>query len=216
MTTTLQPPLSQGSQTPPPRPAPPIPFNGRAPLYRLSVDRYDRMVELGILTENDPVELIDGYLVEKMPANPQHDGSVRALLRRLPRLVPAEWTLGSQMGVRLAGGRPEPDVWLARGDERVYFARHPSPSDLGLVIEVADSSLDFDQVDKARAFARDRIPVYWIVNLPDRRVEVYTEPTGPGDEPRYPTVRHFPAGTAVPVELDGQVVASIPVDELLP
>jgi hypothetical protein len=54
------------------------------------------------------------------------------------------------------------------------------------------------------------------VNLPDRRVEVYTDPTGPSDDPRYQTVRHFAAGTAVPVELDGQTVGSIPVDDILP
>jgi hypothetical protein len=58
--------------------------------------------------------------------------------------------------------------------------------------------------------------VYWIVNLVDRRVEVYTDPNGPGDDPRYHTLRVFPAGAAVPVELDGAAIGSIPVDDLLP
>jgi Uma2 family endonuclease len=185
-------------------------------IHPLTVDQYDRMVELGILTENDRVELIDGYLVDKMPATPPHNGSVMAVVRHLLRYAPPGWAVLSQMGTRLAGSRPEPDAFVARGSDRDYFQRVATPADLGLVVEVSNSSLDFDQEDKARVYARDRIPVYWIVNLPERRVEVYTDPTGPGDEPRYATVRHFPAGTAVPVELDGQAVAVIPVDELLP
>lgn len=185
-------------------------------MHALTVEQYDRMVELGILTGADRVELIDGYLVDKMPANPEHDFSIRALDRRLQRLLTTAWTLSNQMGIRLDRSRPGPDLSVARGDERAYAARHPSPADLALVVEVSDSSLDFDQDDKARLYARDRIPVYWIVNLPERRVEVYTDPTGPGDEPRYATVRHFPTGTAVPAELDGQTVGTIPVDEILP
>src|SRR3954471_19568395 len=98
-----------------PRTLPPPPFNGRAIFYPLTVDKYDRMVELGVLGTADKVELLDGYLVQKMPANPHHDGSIRALLRRFPALLGPGWTIGSQMGVRLARSRPEPDVWVARG-----------------------------------------------------------------------------------------------------
>lgn len=199
-----------------PAAAPLPPFKAMASFHVFTVAEYDRMVETGILTEDDRVELLEGYVVEKMPANPPHDGSVMAVVRRLLRFAPPGWMVLSQMGARLAESRPEPDAFVARGDEREYFTRHPSAADLGLVVEVADSSLDFDQEDKARIYARGAIPVYWIVNLPDRRVEVYTDPTGPADEPRYQTARHFPSGTVVPVELDGQTVASIPVDELLP
>lgn len=215
MTPTLQAPPPQGTQTPPPAARPASPPAGVS-LFRLTGEQYDRMVEQGILAEDDRVELINGYLVAAMPANPQHHGAVRAVSRRLTFLAPSGWTVGSQMDVRLADSRPEPDAWLARGDERIYFTRHPLPSDLGLVVEVSDSSLNFDQQDKAGVYARDRIPVYWVVNLPERRVEVYTDPTGPADEPRYQAVRHFPVGTAVPVELDGQAVGTIPVDDLLP
>jgi Uma2 family endonuclease len=185
-------------------------------LYQLSGEQYDRMVEHGILTTNDRVELIDGYLVEKMPANPPHENTVAAATELLIRVIPPGWTVRPQLGVSLVASRPEPDVAVARGNRKTFGNRRPRPDELGLVVEVSDSRLTFDQTDKARTYARDLIPVYWVVNLPERRVEVYTDPTGPGDEPRYQAVRHFPVGAAVPVELDGQAVGTVPVDELLP
>jgi Uma2 family endonuclease len=187
-----------------------------ASFRKFTVDEYDRLIEQGFLTEDDRVELLEGYVVLKMPADPPHDSSVMAVFRRLDRLLPAGWTARSQVGTRLSESRPEPDVAVARGGERDYFHRHPGPADLGLVVEVSDSSLDRDQQDKTRIYSRDRVPVYWVVNLVDRRVEVYTDPTGPGDDPRYHTLRVFPPGTAVPVELDGVTAGTIPVDDLLP
>jgi Uma2 family endonuclease len=194
----------------------PLPFQGMTTFYKLTGDQYDRMVQAGILSDEDRVELLEGWMVQKMPGNPLHDTSVWAANERLTRLVPADWAVRCQLGSKLTESRPEPDVAVARGPGRQYFTRHPDQADLGLVVEVSDSSLARDQGDKARIYARDRVPVYWIVNLIDRRVEVYTDPTGPGDDPRYHTLRVFPAGAAVPVELDGQTVGTIPVDELLP
>lgn len=81
---------------------------------------------------------------------------------------------------------------------------------------MSDSSLDRDQQEKAYIYARDGIPVYWIVNLIDRRVEVYTDPTGPADLPQYRTRQDYPPGAAVPVVLDGVTVGTVPVEELLP
>lgn len=196
--------------------ATPFPFGGMASFHRWTVDEYDRLIEQGFLTKYDRVELLEGYVVQKMPANPPHDTSISVVSARLIRMVPDGWTVRCQVGTKLTESRPEPDVAVARGGERTYFARHPGPADLGLVVEVSDSSLDRDQQDKTRIYARDRVPVYWIVNLVDRRLEVYTAPSGPGDDPRYHTLRVFPAGAAVPVELDGTTVGTIPVDDLLP
>ena len=193
-----------------------LPFKAMTTFRPLTVNEYDKMVESGVLTTEDRVELLEGYMVLKMPANPPHDGCVTALFHCLNRLTPPGWTARSQVGTRLPDSRPEPDASVARGTLRTYFTRHPGPADLGLVVEVSDSSLDRDQLDKARIYARSKVPVYWVVNLVDRRVEVYTDPTGPGDAPSYQTTRQFGPGEAVPVELDGQTVATIPVDELLP
>jgi len=192
------------------------PFGGMAAFATFTVDQYDEMVRTGILDKDDRVELLEGYVVLKMPADEPHENTVAALTEVMTLLRLPGWFVSSQIGINSSTSRPEPDVYLARGDRKTYTACRPGPADLGLVVEVADSSLASDRIHKARIYARDRIPVYWIVNLPDRRVEVYTDPTGSGDEPRYATVRHFSAGTAVPVELDGQAVGTIPVDEILP
>jgi Uma2 family endonuclease len=194
----------------------PLPFKAMASFRKFTVDEYDRLIEQGILTEDDRVELLEGYVVLKMPGNPPHDSSVTATHTLLSGVIPTGWVARCQVGTALSESRPEPDIAIARGTLRTYFSRHPGPADLGLVVEVSESSLDRDQQDKTRIYARDRVPVYWVVNLVDRRVEVYTDPTGPGDDPRYHTLRVFPPGTAVPVELDRVTVGKVPVDELLP
>jgi Uma2 family endonuclease len=120
-----------------------------------------------------------------------------------------------QGAVTFSTSEPEPDFAVTRGGEGEYDHRKPGPADVGLLVEVADSSLDRDRTDKARIYAGVGVPVYWIVNLVDRRVEVLTDPTGPAPDPHYRTTRRFDPGTAIPVELDGTVVASIPVDEII-
>lgn len=193
-----------------------LPFQAMTTFRKMSVAEYDKLIELGYLSDEDAIELLEGHMVLKMPINPPHEFATNALFRRLDRLVPAGWTVRCQVSVRLPESRPEPDLSVARGDERTFSTRSPEPGELGLVMEVAESSLRRDQQDKFRIYARDRVPVYWVVNLIDRRVEVYTNPNGPGDDPRYHTLRVFPAGDAVPVELDGVAVGTIPVADILP
>lgn len=191
-------------------------FKAATAFRKLSVDEYEKLVESGDLTDEDRVELLEGHMVYKMPSNPPHEFATTALSRRLERLLPANWLTRCQHGIRMAESRPEPDLAVVRGVERDYARRQPRPNDVGLLAEISDSSLDRDQLDKTRIYARDGIPVYWIVNLVDRRVEVHTDPSGPGDDPRYRTLRVFPMGSAVPVELDGTTVGTIPVDDLMP
>ncbi len=197
--------------------AKPVPtFKADAAFRTISGDEYDHLVRTGVLTKQDKVELLEGYMVLKMPTNPPHDNATNVLTELLVRLVPNGWVVRGQATAKLSVSRPEPDVAVARGDRRTYFTRHPGPADFGLVVEVSDSSLDRDQLDKTRIYARDRIPVYWVVNLVDRRVEVYTNPNGPGDNPRYHTLDVYGPGKLVPVVLDGVTVGTIPVDELMP
>jgi len=99
---------------------------------------------------------------------------------------------------------PEPDLIVARGGLRDYLGRKPTVPDTALIIEVADSSLAIDSGDVLRTYAAEGFPIYWIVNIPKRRVEVYREPTGPSDRPGYQACRHFAPGERVPVVLDGR------------
>lgn len=187
-----------------------------ASIPRFSVARYQRMIEAGILTPDDKVELLENHLVLKMPRNPLHDGLILRLDKRLSRWLPAGWDLRGQSAVELADSQPEPDFAVVREAPDDYMSRHPNPADVGLVIEVADSSLLRDQRDKTRIYARGSIPCYWIVNLVDRRIEVYTQPSGPAAVPAYNSFHLYQPGDDVPLVLDGATVGTIPAAELLP
>src|SRR5437868_1719456 len=107
---------------------------------RFSVDEYHRLTELGILTEDDNLELIEGYLVLKMARNPPHDGTIHRALKRLARVLPTGWDVRIQSAITLAESEPEPDLAVVRDDPAGYTTRHPGAADVGLVIEVADST----------------------------------------------------------------------------
>jgi Uma2 family endonuclease len=199
--------------TPPPTP---VTYGLDASTFRFSVARYQRMIETGILTAEDKVELLENYLVLKMPRNPLHDGTVQLATEALLRVVPQGWRLRVQLTVVLPDSQPEPDFSIVRGDARTYLTRHPGPSDVGLIVEVAESSLLRDQRDKTRIYARAGIPCYWIVNLVDRRIEVYSQPSGPAAVPAYASFQLYQPGDSVPLVLDGNTVGTVSVDELLP
>jgi Uma2 family endonuclease len=159
MSTTLQPP-DLG----------PLPLD----FYRMTVDEYERLAAAGIL--DDPrVELIDGYLVRKMTKKPRHVVVTERLRRLLDPIVPVGWHIRQEQPIRIPDfDEPEPDIAVVRGNLDDYASRHPGPSDVGLLIEVAEASLPRDQHQKLAAYARAAIPFFWIINLVDERVEVYS------------------------------------------
>jgi Uma2 family endonuclease len=184
-------------------------------IWRLSVDQYHEMIRAGVLTEDDPVELLEGWLVAKMVKRPPHRMVTGLTREALAARVPVGWFLDDQEPITLDDSEPEPDVQVVRGTRRDYLARHPGPSDVALVVEVSDSSLERDRDWKKQIYARARIPVYWIINLIDRQVEVYTDPTGPAEPPDYRQRRDYRVGDMVPLIIDGKEVAQISVAELL-
>jgi Uma2 family endonuclease len=186
------------------------------PIYRLSVEQYHAMARAGILTEDDPVELLEGWLVQKMTKYRPHVIATGLVRRALERLLPAGWYVAVQDPITTADSEPEPDVAVVRGEERDYPDRHPGPGDVPLVVEVADSSLTQDQGAKKRLYAGAGIAVYWIVNLIDGRIEVYADPTGPVPAPSYRQQHLYGPAETIPVVLDGAEIGSLPVRELLP
>jgi Uma2 family endonuclease len=196
--------------------ATPVTYGHDASIARFSVARYQKMIEAGILTAADKVELLENYVVLKMPRNPPHDGTIQLITETLAPAVPPGWCLRAQLTVVFADSQPEPDFAVVRGSPRSYLARHPTAADVGLLVEVADSSLLRDQRDKTRIYARGGIPCYWIVNLVDRRVEVYSQPSGPTPVPAYGAFQTYQPGDAVPLVLDGTTAATVPATDLLP
>jgi Uma2 family endonuclease len=186
------------------------------PIWRLSVEQYHRMIEAGILDEDAPVELLEGLLVRKMPKKRPHSYATQLLRNTLSRVLPAGWHVQDQEPVTTKDSEPEPDLSVIRGDLRDYPDRHPGPKDTGLVIEVADATLARDRGTKKRVYARAGVPVYWIVNLQDRNIEVYTEPASRGRPPDYRKRRHYGPEEELPLLLDGREVARLAVRDLLP
>jgi Uma2 family endonuclease len=186
-------------------------------LHRLSLDQYRRMVSAGILSRKDRCELIRGWLVEKMAENPPHTICSCKLNKLLVRMLGDDWALRSDKPIELVHSEscPEPDFVVATGEDDAYSSRHPRDGEILLVVEIADTSVNLDQELMLPIYALEKIPVYWIVNLIDRRVEVYTQPRG-GKKPTYRTRTDYPPGGSVPVVLGGAEVGSIAVDEILP
>lgn len=182
---------------------------------RFTVVEYHKMIRAGILTESDNIELIEGFLVLQQPRGVAHDFTVTALAADLRPLVPEEYVFSPRCALTLADSEPEPDFSIAKGPISLYTHRHPGPADTALVIEVSASSLAYDRTDKARVYARAGIPVYWVVNVIDKQVEVYTQPSGPCDAPAYARQEVFAAGTNVPVVLDGNTVGAIAVSDVV-
>jgi hypothetical protein len=183
---------------------------------RITVAQYKRLIEAGVLTPDDKVELLEGLIVLREPRDPPHDGTCGIIADLLNSILPDGWNYRCLSALELSDSVPEPDFALVRGDARTYTTRHPTPADTGLLVEVANTSLLRDRQDKARIYARANVVCYWIVNLEDRRVEVHTQPSGPVALPAYASVQSYGAGDSVPLLLDGVGVASIPVADLLP
>jgi Uma2 family endonuclease len=192
--------------------APAVPSD---PIWRLSVRQYHWMTRAGMFTDDDPIELLEGWLVSKMPKNPPHRTVTRRAFDSIARLLPAGWYVDSQEPITTPDSEPEPDVIVVRGESEQYFDRHPGPEDLALVIEVADSTVHRDRTLKKRIYARARISCYWIINLPEKQIEVYMSPSGTGSQPSYKERQDYFLTDDLPLVLDGQEVGRLPVRDLL-
>jgi Uma2 family endonuclease len=186
------------------------------PIHRLTVDQYLAMIDAGILTDHDRVELLEGWLVEKMTKHPPHASTTRRVRRLLDAIAPKGWLVLSQDPILTGDSAPEPDVAIVRGEEATFQQRHPRADEVALVVEVADASLADDRGVKKRLYARANIRIYWIVNLVDRQIEVYTEPSGPVEQSDYRQSHVYSLADTISIVLDGATVGSVPVKELLP
>jgi Uma2 family endonuclease len=184
-------------------------------VYRLTVDQYDRMVRDGTLDEHDPVELLGGVLVRKMPQNPEHVWAVDELGEMLAARRSDAWHVRKEHPVRIPDyDEPEPDLAIVRGTRAALRGMHPGPADLYLVVEVGNTTLDDDQGVKKERYALAGIPVYWIVNLRDGLVEVYSDPDQASGQ--YGAHVDYKPGENVPVIIEGREVTRIAVADLLP
>ncbi len=198
--------------------APPVSVVSQSPalsFHRFTVEQYHAMIDAGILKSGERCELLEGWIIDKMTINPPHATCISLVQTYLLSKLPSDWMLRIQLPITLATGEPEPDLLVARGPIRRYGQSHPTPKETGLLIEVADSTLDLDREFKSLIYAKAGFQVYWIINLIDSRIEVYTDPIG-GKSPAYRKQSDYSAEQVVPIILDGREIARIPVRELLP
>jgi Uma2 family endonuclease len=141
---------------------------------RWSRFEYERLVDLGAFHPGDRVELVAGELLVREPQGSPHATGVRAVEEALRAALGPGWEVRTQMPVALDDeSEPEPDVIVAPGSFRDY--RHAHPSRPVVLVEVSESSLDYDREDKGSLYARAHVPEYWIANLAERVLEVYRE-----------------------------------------
>jgi Uma2 family endonuclease len=185
------------------------------PIWKLTVEQYHRMVAAGILTEDDTIELLEGWLITKMPKSPRHRLMTRLVRDALEKLLPEGWFVESQEPLTLNDSEPEPDVMIVRGSPRDYADHHPGSADVGLVVEVADSTLVRDRKLKRRVYARAGIPVYFLLNIAQNptRLEVYTNPSV--ELETYQQRQEYQSDDTVPVMLEGIVIGTLALNEMI-
>jgi Uma2 family endonuclease len=183
--------------------------------HRISVDQYHRMIQAGILREDDRVELLEGWMVDKTTHNPPHDGTIQLVEEEVGPRLPPNWKLRIQSAITLATSEPEPDIAVVRGSVRRYLKAHPRPADIGCLMEVAESSVEDDRDRKGIIYARALIPIYWVINIPESQIEAYTEPRG-GRKASYAKRQDFKPNDKIPLILDGREIARFLVRNLLP
>jgi hypothetical protein len=149
-----------------------------------------------------------------MPKSRSHSIVTNLIIQALQQLIANTHHIEAQEPITLGTSEPEPDVMVLQG-QILDYPDHPQGEAISLLVEVSDSSLERDQTWKKRVYAEAEIPVYWIVNLPDQQIEVYSDPSGPTPNPNYRQLLSYSGEDQVPVVIDGLEIGSLPVNSLL-
>ena len=176
-------------------------------IRQISVEQYHDMIATGILSDDDGVELLHGWLTNKMSKNPPHTVITGLLFELLLRILPTGWFVSLEGPITMSTSEPEPDIAIVQGKRTDYFEKHPAADQVALIIEVADSSLQRDRTIKKGIYAEAGIPAYWIINLVDSKIEVYAEPIQA--EADYTLNQSFDFSQTVPISLLEQTIGEI-------
>lgn len=175
-----------------------------------NIEEYDLMIDAGVFLRGERVELLEGEIVDMAPIGLRHEVCVTRLELLFHELLGRSAVVWVQNSVQLSShSRPQPDLALLRWRADLYSASRPTAADALLLVEVAESSLDYDRGVKAPLYARSGVPILWIVNLRDNVVEVHSNPTSEG----YSSIQQLsgPEALSLPPELGG----TLPVSSVL-
>ena len=188
--------------------------------HRITVEEYHRMVDVGVFGPEPRLELLEGVLIDKMTKNPPHIVATDLLEELLHHLLPRGSgyciTMGNPVTIEDRDSEPEPDAMILRGNLRDDAGRRRTPADAALVIEVAHASYAYDRFSKWVTYAGARVPIYWIVDLGRRRLEIHSEPAGQGETAYYGLTQILGQDDEVALVLDGREIARFAVREILP
>lgn len=173
-------------------------------LFRMTVEKFEACIAAGAIGEEDAVELLDGLIVDKMSINPPHAYLTKVLYDLVFKAISDKPIIvNSQAPFTLSEtSRPEPDLYIAKGELIDYRTKLPTASDLLWVAEVADSSIEADRGKKLELYAAAGILEYWIVDINTARIECYT---GPNTDGSYGSKSTFARGQTIVHDLLGEV-----------
>jgi Uma2 family endonuclease len=189
------------------------------PPHQMTIERYQRMVEAGVYGKDDRTFLWNGKLVEHLPKSLSSEFASMSLLERLIKIVPDGWHVGYRLSLAVGlDSMPEPDLLVVRGEPEDFLHRSRKSPDVAILIEISDSGLsqDLNVLVKQPAYAADAVPVYWIVDLPNRSVMIFSGPSGPTEKPSYKWDGWHGPDDVIAINLDGREVGRISVKEILP
>lgn len=176
-----------------------------------TLDRYHQAIKNGTFGPDDKLELLHGKLIKKMSINPPHASCLKKISKYFYRRFLDQYELMAENPVTLVNAsEPEPDFSIVTLKEDNYKDAHPQAQDVFLLVEVADKSLQRDRTHKARIYAESNIPEYWIINLPEERIEVHLVPdveTGV-----YQSVNQYKRFSS----FNSPLVGEVKVEDLLP
>ena len=178
---------------------------------RFTVAEYYAMAEAGILAPDERVELLDGEIIVMPPIGDWHVARVNLFTNTFPPQLQGRAVVSVQNPTRLDdASEPQPDVMLLRWRDDFYGGGHPGPADVLLLIEVSDTTVDYDRSAKLATYAAAGIPEVWIASRRDRRIESYADPAGDA----YATVRYYEPGESIAPQAFPDVV--LQVDQIIP
>ena len=201
--------------------APPRQADTADPPKRWTTAEFDRLIGQGLLEEGSDTYLWEGQIVEPMPENPPHWNAVCNLFALLlARFLEADWTVGQTGPMALEdGSKPQPDLLVLKGPRTRYRVDPPSPADVALLIEASDSTYPRDSGERFRKYAATGVALYWIVNIPDQRVEVYEDAQPSDSGPwTYQKRTGYGLNQSIPIHLShggAEVVGEIAVIDIL-
>ncbi|MDR4507436.1 MAG: Uma2 family endonuclease [Candidatus Brocadiaceae bacterium] len=156
-------------------------MNTTVSIHRFNIKEYHQLIESNILHEDDRVELIEGRIIDMTPIGSKHAACVGRLNRIFTMKLQTSTIVQVQNPIQLLGqSEPQPDIVLLKNRDDFYAEKLPTADDILLVIEVADSSLEYDKETKIPLYAKANIPEVWLVNLIENIVEIYSAPSPEG------------------------------------